>query len=74
MKDQFSSLNQFGNIFVLITILFFLLQWMRVFFLNLCLQLSNRELYRKVSQALVFSSLGSYKQEGSGEVLDKFSQ
>jgi hypothetical protein len=52
----------------------FILLFIRSFFLNWCIQNSNKKIFKDALDALVFASMDSYKFQSSGSALDKVSQ
>ena len=65
--------KNFFHVLTLLIGIYFIFMWLRVFFFNLCIQMSNQQLFKRALINLMYSSLKSFKGEGSGDTLDKFS-
>jgi len=59
---------------VIIAVSIFILLLIRTFFLNWCIQNSNKKIFKDALDSLVFASMDSYRSQSSGSALDKVTQ
>ena len=71
-SQYFQTFTAFIVIQSLLTGVYLIATWLRVFFLNYVVQNSNRKLFKDMTYSLMKGSLNYYKGRSSGAVLDKY--
>lgn len=56
----------------LLVCVYLLVIWARVFFLNVCVQHSNKQIFKDMTYSLLKGSMAYYTGKSSGVVLDKY--